>query len=360
MVVTLVTLASSLRVLQLADHVPAFRHHIHDAIAEHSDIARKSLRDQWQHLILRPLSKLREAGSYVIVVDALDECDNDSNIQTIVQLLAEVRPSLTGVRLRALLTSRPEVPIRHGFGQMADSKHRDVVLHNLSPSIVDHDIGLFFEYWLRKIAKDYYYADEWPGAETIKQLVQSACGLFIWAATARRFIQEGGQFAGDRLRIVLKDSAVTENLSRDSSSSEDPCTNDQLEILPEKRLDSIYLTVLKRPVCRYRKHERKKWYASMKELVGAIVLLYLPLSATSLARLLLVSTEEVYRTLDELHSILDVPKCPTYLPRSSTPSFFPRFHSQQRPMYGRQSLGRRKAGTYSTSRQMHPAFIALS
>lgn len=220
-----------------------------------------------------------------------------------------------------LLTSRPEVPIRHGFGQMADSKHKDVVLHRLSPLVVDHDIGIFLEHWLRIIAKDCYYEDCWPGAETIKQLVQSVCGLFIWAATAFRFIQEGGQFAKNRLRIVLKDSAVTDNSSEDSTSSEDSGTYNQREILPEKQLDSIYLTVLKRPVRQYTKYERKKWYTLMKEILGAIVLLYSPLSATSLSRLLLRSIEEVYRTLHELHSILDVPQHSTYHIRLHHPSF---------------------------------------
>ncbi|KAJ6284967.1 WD40-repeat-containing domain protein [Bipolaris maydis] len=306
---------------QLADNIPASRCHIREAIAERSSIARQSLRDQWHHLILCPLSKLREARPYILVVDALDECDNDSNIQIIVQLLADVRPSLTGVRLRVLLTSRPEVPIRHGFGQMADSKHKDVVLHTLSPSVVDHDIGVFFEHWLRIIAKDCYYEHDWPGAENIGQLVQSACGLFIWAATAFRFIQEGGQFAKDRLRIVLKDSAVTNNSSEDSTSSEDSGTDDQLQILPEKRLDNIYLTVLKRSVRRYTKYESKKWYALVKEILGAIVLLYSPLSATSLARLLHRSTEEVRQTLHELHSILDVPQHSTYHVRLHHPSF---------------------------------------
>lgn len=62
-------------------------------------------------------------------------------------------------------------------------------------------------------------------------------------------------------------------------------------------------------------------YTLMKDVLGAIVLLYSPLSATSLARLLLISAEKVYRTLDELHSILDVPQCPTYHVRLHHPSF---------------------------------------
>ena len=78
-----------------------------------------------------------------MVVDALDECDSDSNIRLIVQLLSEVRLLLMGVWLRVLLTSRLEVLIRHGFGQIGDTEHKDVVLHNIAPSVVEHDIELF-------------------------------------------------------------------------------------------------------------------------------------------------------------------------------------------------------------------------
>jgi hypothetical protein len=71
---------------------------------------------------------------------------------------------------------------------MADAEHKDVVLHNISPSIVDHDIATFLKHHLGIIAKECYQSDDWPGAEVIRRLVQSASGLFIWAATACRFI----------------------------------------------------------------------------------------------------------------------------------------------------------------------------
>lgn len=312
--------------VQLAHSVPAVRQHISDAVAKRSDIVSQSLRDQWQHLVLRPLSMLHQAApepeTYMIVVDALDECDSDSDIRIIVQLLAEARLSLTGVRLRVFLTSRPEVPIRHGSGQVADTEHKDVVLHNISPSIVDHDIATFLEHHLKAIAKECDQADGWPGVETIGLLVQSACGLFIWAATACRFIQEGEQFVTDRLRAVLKGRSTADSSSpKDSLSSEDSGTDERFEILPEQRLDSIYLTVLKSPVRRYQEQERKKLYAVVRETIGAIVLLQSPLSASSLARLLRVPAEDVHRTLYKLHSIVDVSQDPSRPVRLHHPSF---------------------------------------
>jgi NACHT domain len=100
---------------QLADSISALHQHICDAIWEYRDIAGRSLREQWRQLVLRPLSKLDSNGCqplYVLIVDALDEYDDEDDIQIILYLLAEVR-SLMRVRLRVFLTSRPEILIRH-------------------------------------------------------------------------------------------------------------------------------------------------------------------------------------------------------------------------------------------------------
>jgi len=66
-----------------------------------------------EQLIIRPLSSPDESGcqsSYVLIVDALDECDNDNSIQIIIDLLAKAR-SLKAVRLQVFLTSRPKILI---------------------------------------------------------------------------------------------------------------------------------------------------------------------------------------------------------------------------------------------------------
>ncbi len=273
--------------MQLAHNVPACRQYICEAIASRSDIASQSLRDQWQHLVLGPLSQLAGPSSYVLVVDALDECDNDNNIRIIVQLLAKAR-SLTSVRLRVFLTSRPEVPIRHGFYQMADAEHQDYVLHNISPSIVDHDISLFLEHNLQLIARERYLRAGWPGAEIVVQLVQSASGLFIWAATACRFIREGKRFAARRLEAILSSNGAALGA-------------------PEKQLNEIYTTVLKSSIyADYTDEEKEEQCGILRRILGSIVVLFSPLSAASLDRLLKV-TEKVQLTLEDLHAILDIP-----------------------------------------------------
>jgi hypothetical protein len=140
--------------VQLANNVPPLRQYIYNAITKRKDVASQSLRDQWYQLILRPLSRLGSGSSlssFVLIVDALDECDKEEHIRIILQLLAEAR-TLKTVRLRIFLTSRPEIPIRHGVYQIPDTSHQDFILHNISPSIINHDIGIFLQHNLNFIA----------------------------------------------------------------------------------------------------------------------------------------------------------------------------------------------------------------
>jgi archaellum biogenesis ATPase FlaH len=110
---------------QIASSIPGLKRKICDAIAKNGNIASLALDDQWQELVLVPLSTLEDQDcrqSYVIVIDALDECDNQNDVQKILQRLAEVQ-SLQNTRVRVILTSRPEVPIQYGFTQVRRDKH---------------------------------------------------------------------------------------------------------------------------------------------------------------------------------------------------------------------------------------------
>jgi len=290
--------------VQLAHSVPASRQHISKAIAERSDITSQSLCDQWQHLVLGPLLKLGDhdyPASFLLVVDALNECDNDNNIRTIVQLLAEAQ-SLDKLRLRVFVTSRPDVPIRHGFRQIADVEHRHFVLHNISPPIVDCDISLFLEHHLRCMGQERCLRANWPGADIIVRLVQNASGLFIWAATACRFIQDGKNFAAKRLETILRNDSVT-------------------TATPEGRLNEIYVTVLINSISvDYTEEEREEQCATVRRILRSIVVLFSPLSTYSLDRLLDIA-EGVRPTLEDIHAILDIPNDSSRPLRLHHPSF---------------------------------------
>jgi hypothetical protein len=297
--------------VQLAQSVPGVRRHISNALLQRREIASQSLRDQWQYLVLEPLSKLQGPAIFVLVVDALDECESSNDTQLIVQLLA-MSGSLEHVRLRVFLTSRPEVPIQSGLGQMPDAERQDFLLHKVSPSIVDHDIQLFFEYRLNLIGEEDGQELGWPGAEVIQSLVQSASGLFIWAATACRFISEG-LFPEDRLHMLADGS------DRDSAAS------------PEQHLNQLYLAVLQKSIqSSHTARELAKYYSIMRQILGSVVALSSPLSISSLGTLIQIREQQVNRMLKELHAILDIPRDHSQPLRLHHPSFRDFFFSKDR------------------------------
>ena len=281
--------------VQLANVSSALKGHICTAIAEHNDIANQSQRDQWKHLIVQPLSMWTAPSSQsplILVIDALDECDSDKDIQGVLRLFAEME-SLDLIQLRVFVTSRPEVPIRLGFYEMGSILHRDLVLNNISQEIIDHDVAIYFRQELREIELD---------AQIIRCLVEKACGLFIWAATACRYVKDGKRVASKRLSLILKGEKGRRN--------------------PEKELDQIYTKILSDSISGdYDEDEKEELFDLFRTIVGAIVILFNPLSIEALSKLLSKSRQDVKQTLDDLHSVLDVSESQTYPIRLLHPSF---------------------------------------
>jgi hypothetical protein len=153
------------------------------------------------------------------------------------------------------------------------------------------------------IRQEWTLGADWPGEAVLRQLVLYASGLFIWAATACRFIREGRRFARKRLDTILKgsSSAIT---------------------APEEHLNEIYLAVLEHSISSDYSHEERKEVCDMlKHILGSTVVLLSPLSISALSGLLHVSKDEVDSTFNDLHAILDIPNDATRPLRLHHPSF---------------------------------------
>ncbi|KAH8636215.1 hypothetical protein IG631_08050 [Alternaria alternata] len=276
--------------VQLARSISATYEHICGAVENKPDISSLPLQDQWKHLIHDPLSKLFDSGDttpIVLVIDALDECEDDENIRTIINLLTTAR-GLSRPRLRIFLTSRPEIAVRHTFSEIPDASHQSCILHHIARSTVDADIELFLEHKLGLIGREYHLFRGWPGPEIVAQMVRRASGLFIWASTALRFIQQGRRFAARRIDLIIKGDNDT-----------------QAE--PEKHLDDIYITVLQNSLYpEYTEEEKDEHCKTLRLVLGSLVVLRSPLAAKYLAVLLDMAEEDIRSIVEDLHAILDI------------------------------------------------------
>jgi hypothetical protein len=275
--------------VQLADGSPAFRGELCAAISQSSQIGDIGLYEQWERFIVQPLSRIPSEsfpGPIIFVVDALDECDGEDDVSIILQRLATCR-LLKNIILRIFITSRPETPIQHGIDQLPGTSHEEFVLHNLSPSILERDISRFLKHSFQRIRDKCYLPNSWPGEYAVNELTEKSGGLFIYAATACRFIEQDGQLAEQRLLL----------LQRSKSG-----------LAPEKTLDEIYTTVLTYSVRgEYNEEEVESLQLLFRQIVGSIVTLFSPLSVSSLAELLGKKEADIRRTLMNLRSVLDTP-----------------------------------------------------
>ena len=286
---------------QLVQKLPSLAPHVQNTIEADPVISRKALKQQFETLVLQPLGKIRtdpqKPSRIVIVIDALDECDREEDVRIIIRLLPQVQ-RITSVQLKFFLTSRPELPIRLGFKDIS-GKYERLALHRIPEPIVKEDISTFLEHELAMIRDDYNKSvaqnrqlpADWPSQTNVQSLVAMAIPLFIFATTICRFINDRkcGQ-PKDQLAKVLKYE------TRSQAS----------------KLDATYLPVLDQLLVRVTISERRGLVEEFRQVIGSIIVLASPLSATSLNRLLRVPEGTVDNRTDLLHSVLSIPSHPDH------------------------------------------------
>jgi len=115
---------------RLAEVLPDLKGFICNSIDKYGDIGGQALSNQWRYLIFEPLlilgKNLLSPLILILVIDALDECEGDSDIRMILQLFSQVQ-DLNAIQLRVFITSRPETSLRLGFGGMVEILHYQVL-----------------------------------------------------------------------------------------------------------------------------------------------------------------------------------------------------------------------------------------
>ena len=176
----------------LAYKLGSFDHRIGTSIAaaikDRSDITQFTFVDLFKSLVLDPLSSLPATTEpIVIVIDALDECGNFDDRSAMLATLATQSIHLPPM-IRIIITSRKEADIMVKFN---GQPHIDIQeLDTTTTSNMD-DIKIFLRHHLSPIPLNHpelRLASPWPGDDNINDLAERAAGLFVWAATACRFI----------------------------------------------------------------------------------------------------------------------------------------------------------------------------
>lgn len=199
---------------QIAACVPNAGALIKAALDDDSTIGGKDVETQFDRLIKQPLLKILESGTtpkrLVLVVDALDECDQDEDIGLLIRILSETHNLRS--HLRVFVTSRPELPIRLGFKNISHT-YQGLILHEVSDHIVKEDIRIFIDSRCDAIRQNFNNSVEprrrleesWPDTHLRIQLTKRAMPLFISAKIICLFMEKSRDPDGQLRKILAHD-----------------------------------------------------------------------------------------------------------------------------------------------------------
>lgn len=259
---------------QLVLAEPSLAQHVQTAVDSDPALVGKAMREQLEKLILEPLSKLSQGGArmpnYVIVIDALDECESGDDSKLILNLISLTK-TLTSSRLRIFLTSRPELSIRLGF-RATKNIYQDCVLQEIPEPVIEHDISKYLWSQLARIRddfnafvpKDRQIPMDWPDRPKVQHLVDMSIPFFIFATTVCRFLADHDRTSpAQQLQTIMAYQIRSQ----------------------ESKLDAIYRLVLDKLIIGLPTERRTEVLDRFRVIVGSIVTLASPLSAASLGKI---------------------------------------------------------------------------
>ena len=245
-----------------------------------SDCLQKKHDHQLQTLIIDPLlaAQTGTLNTMVVVIDALDECEDEDMVERIISLLARIQPPPSRLPLLFLITSRSEPYIAARFGSSdICSTTFSLDLREFHPQA---DISLYLSCSMREIYEKRRHvmrnvAPPWPSPKDHQDLVTQSSELFIFASTVLKFLDDKRRRPDQQLRIILD----IENPSNSSAYG---------------NLDKLYSHIIPVPGEDEGSHS----------VLGIIMLLFKPLSIEDLAHLLQRDSDDIRLALQGLHSVL--------------------------------------------------------
>ena len=290
--------------LQLAarKYLPSLPHLILDVVEDNPDCKSWKIGKQFQNFIVKPLTAAyRDTSNIVfpvIVLDALDECSDQSLVTELLSVILKHSKSLP---VKFFITSRPEIRLKESFAKSCT--HSNFILHEVEKEIVKADIELYIQRWLNIHGSSH----DWPPLAEVERLANMSGTLFIYAATICKYIsQKGTSCMSQRLSDV-----VNSNLEATSGVIH------PLNILYERILDAAYAFTNKR--------EKK----NIDIIVTAVVYVYNPLSIKAISALMEIPINHIEAALSSLHSLIYIPSQGPDMPISTYHASFHDFISNQ-------------------------------
>ncbi|KAJ1302526.1 hypothetical protein OPQ81_002843 [Rhizoctonia solani] len=270
---------------QLACYSPAFRSMLCASLQHNPDAMWLNLAQQFKKLIYEPISRAKDAIPYdvVLVIDALDECNDVYSVRVFLDALFTFGAHLP---LKIFVSSRPDRNIRDGMLWV----NRSILhWHNIDQSFVEVDIKKYLTEALSSMAIP-------PSPQQIDLLARYSGSLFICAAAIVRYIRPeyGPMDSNARLEEVLRGLSAS---------------NQGIKLnIDYRELDDLYTTALEAAFGQRGQPELESMKDCMRGILWTIVQKKGPMTMGEISALSGLSERQVWPGLQPLRSVPRVPQ----------------------------------------------------
>ncbi|KAF2861206.1 YVTN repeat-like/Quino protein amine dehydrogenase [Piedraia hortae CBS 480.64] len=307
---------------QMADSIPTISDKIAAASHGSPPVKERPLTSQFDTLVEEPLSGYSTGLATdvrVIVIDALDECENLEAIGHAMTFWPKLGAH-TSMNLRIFVTSRSDINIGAKLGQLGSRYLHHERLEHFQRDTIKHDLTMFCHDELRKLREasrnDLSYdelEDDWPGEVVVNKLVDISQPLFIAASTIFREVRNNPR---KRLREWV----------------------DRLNFTETDALTVIYSDILKQAA-----DLDNEWLQLFSQIIKPIALLNSPLTIPALTYLFGEGDDmAVPNALKPLSSVIEFPsgkevkagiQAPVRIYHESFRDFLVGFNDRGRPQF---------------------------
>jgi hypothetical protein len=265
---------------------PVFRDALLRALRKNPDLPFSSLQNQLDRLIVQPIEESKMTT--VVVIDALDECKDESTTSTLLWFLAQNVGRIPSVKF--FITGRPEQHIRSGFRlEPIESRTDTMVLHLIEAKKVEADIRRVLEAELTALAlrrRELKLPPKWYTEDQVDQLVKKCAGLFVFASTVVKALDRRNSSPLKRMEKLLSDPTIFKHEG-------------------EAGLNKLYGDILNAAIL----ENDTELPSTLRSILGMLVVSRNLISITTIVSLLSgdIDTTDVRDALDGLHSVLVIP-----------------------------------------------------
>ncbi|KAJ7581721.1 hypothetical protein C8J56DRAFT_250734 [Mycena floridula] len=137
----------------------------------------------------------------VVVIDGLDEYDPDIGQVPITLLIGILIRWLTGkLRLRILFTGRGEADIKDIFV----AQHTGIRLLALQDFPAIQDVEKWLRNQLHQVSQKRQIGPHWPSQDAVRSLAQQSQGIFLYASTLVKFVDDSYDDPRRKLEIAIQ------------------------------------------------------------------------------------------------------------------------------------------------------------